>query len=204
MSNCEVFSLPVVVSGRSRVARTHQASISARTRTGAPRTRVWCGVGAGLVQGRLGWRMCMCGAPTVGACVSPLRQQEVELHQVREVCRCERPRAPALVHRERRTPLEHQLGLGWSRARSQAAPEAAAAAWHLSLRGLLGPYPTEPSPLEHSTLCPGVLHTIVFNRALGHVRPVDVDSELFDVTYVRGAEGCAGEGARRPRWPAGA
>ena len=31
-----------------------------------------------------------------------------------------------------------------------------------------------------------MLHTIVFNRALGHVRPVDVDSELFDVTYVRG------------------
>jgi Autophagy-related protein 101 len=31
----------------------------------------------------------------------------------------------------------------------------------------------------------GVLHTIVFNRCLGQVRPVDVDSELFDITYVR-------------------
>eukprot|EP00877_Chromochloris_zofingiensis_P011959 jgi/Chrzof1/7016/Cz02g07220.t1 len=29
-----------------------------------------------------------------------------------------------------------------------------------------------------------VLHTIIFNRALGHVKPRDVDSELFDITYV--------------------
>ncbi|GBF95769.1 hypothetical protein Rsub_08205 [Raphidocelis subcapitata] len=34
-------------------------------------------------------------------------------------------------------------------------------------------------------VCRAALHTIVFNRALGHVRPVDVDSELFDVTYVK-------------------
>lgn len=31
----------------------------------------------------------------------------------------------------------------------------------------------------------GILHTIVFHRALGLVRPKDVDLELFDVTYVR-------------------
>lgn len=30
----------------------------------------------------------------------------------------------------------------------------------------------------------GILHTIVFHRALGLVRPKDVDLELFDVTYV--------------------
>eukprot|EP00879_Flechtneria_rotunda_P004058 GHRR01004301.1.p1 GENE.GHRR01004301.1~~GHRR01004301.1.p1 ORF type:complete len:212 (+),score=52.76 GHRR01004301.1:169-804(+) len=29
-----------------------------------------------------------------------------------------------------------------------------------------------------------VLHTIMFNRSLGQVRPVEVDSELFDVTFV--------------------
>ncbi|KAF8069541.1 ATG101 [Scenedesmus sp. PABB004] len=29
-----------------------------------------------------------------------------------------------------------------------------------------------------------VLHTILFNRSLGQVKPVDVDSELFDITYV--------------------
>lgn len=34
-------------------------------------------------------------------------------------------------------------------------------------------------------VCRCVLHTIIFNRALGHVRPQDVDSELFDVTYVK-------------------
>lgn len=31
----------------------------------------------------------------------------------------------------------------------------------------------------------GLLHTIIFNRALGPVRPREVDSELFDITYVR-------------------
>jgi len=30
-----------------------------------------------------------------------------------------------------------------------------------------------------------MLHTIVFHRALGLVRPKDVDSELFDITYVQ-------------------
>jgi hypothetical protein len=30
-----------------------------------------------------------------------------------------------------------------------------------------------------------ILHTIMFNRALGLVRPRDVDSELFDITYVQ-------------------
>lgn len=32
---------------------------------------------------------------------------------------------------------------------------------------------------------PGLLHTIMFNRALGPVRPYDVDSELFEISYVR-------------------
>ncbi|KAF5195016.1 Autophagy-related protein [Thalictrum thalictroides] len=30
-----------------------------------------------------------------------------------------------------------------------------------------------------------ILHTIVFHRALGLVRPKDVDSELFEITYVQ-------------------
>ncbi|KAL3688761.1 hypothetical protein R1sor_015070 [Riccia sorocarpa] len=30
-----------------------------------------------------------------------------------------------------------------------------------------------------------ILHTIMFNRALGLVRPKDVDSDLFDITYVQ-------------------
>jgi hypothetical protein len=30
----------------------------------------------------------------------------------------------------------------------------------------------------------GILHTIMFNRALGLVRPREVDSELFEITYV--------------------
>lgn len=30
----------------------------------------------------------------------------------------------------------------------------------------------------------GILHTIVFNRALGPCKPQEVDSELFDITYV--------------------
>ena len=44
-------------------------------------------------------------------------------------------------------------------------------------------HPLAACALPHPA--PGVLHTIVFNRALGHVRPLDVESELFDVTYVR-------------------
>lgn len=35
-----------------------------------------------------------------------------------------------------------------------------------------------------------ILHTICFNRALGLVSPRDVDSELFDVTYVSMAGPC--------------
>jgi hypothetical protein len=31
----------------------------------------------------------------------------------------------------------------------------------------------------------GILHTIMFNRALGLVRPREVDSELFEITYVQ-------------------
>ena len=30
----------------------------------------------------------------------------------------------------------------------------------------------------------GILHSIMFHRALGLVRPKDVDMELFDITYV--------------------
>lgn len=30
----------------------------------------------------------------------------------------------------------------------------------------------------------GILHTIVFHRALGLVRPKDIDLELFEITYV--------------------
>ena len=30
-----------------------------------------------------------------------------------------------------------------------------------------------------------ILHTVLFNRALGLVRPREVDLELFDITYVR-------------------
>ena len=31
----------------------------------------------------------------------------------------------------------------------------------------------------------GILHTIMFHRALGLVQPKDVDLELFEITYVR-------------------
>lgn len=40
----------------------------------------------------------------------------------------------------------------------------------------------EPHQVRELLRC--VLHTVIFNRALGHVRPRDVDSELFDITYV--------------------
>lgn len=30
----------------------------------------------------------------------------------------------------------------------------------------------------------GVLHTIIFNRALGYVKPRDVESDVFDISYV--------------------
>ena len=31
----------------------------------------------------------------------------------------------------------------------------------------------------------GLLHTIIFNRALGRVQPKEIESELIDITYVR-------------------
>jgi len=34
-------------------------------------------------------------------------------------------------------------------------------------------------------VCAGLCHTILFHRALGNVTPKDIDSELFDITYVR-------------------
>ncbi|KAF8406368.1 hypothetical protein HHK36_008455 [Tetracentron sinense] len=40
----------------------------------------------------------------------------------------------------------------------------------------------EPTMLK---LDAGILHSIVFHRALGPVRPKDVDSELFEITYVQ-------------------
>lgn len=36
----------------------------------------------------------------------------------------------------------------------------------------------------YDLLAAGILHTIVFHRALGLVRPKDVDCELFEITYV--------------------
>ncbi|PNH02238.1 hypothetical protein TSOC_011809, partial [Tetrabaena socialis] len=41
----------------------------------------------------------------------------------------------------------------------------------------------EPHQICEALRC--VLHTIIFNRALGYVVPKDVDSELFDITYVQ-------------------
>jgi hypothetical protein len=40
------------------------------------------------------------------------------------------------------------------------------------------------------SLQPGLLHTIIFNRSLGPVKPQDVDSELFDITYVSSSSTC--------------
>ena len=39
--------------------------------------------------------------------------------------------------------------------------------------------------LNHVWGTAGLLHTIIFNRALGPVKPQEVDSELFDITYAR-------------------
>ncbi|XP_039133925.1 autophagy-related protein 101-like isoform X1 [Dioscorea cayenensis subsp. rotundata] len=41
----------------------------------------------------------------------------------------------------------------------------------------------EPFEIREVLRC--ILHTIVFHRALGLVRPKDVDSELFEITYVQ-------------------
>lgn len=40
-------------------------------------------------------------------------------------------------------------------------------------------------PLEIREVLRCILHTIVFHRALGLVRPKDVDCELFEITYVQ-------------------
>jgi hypothetical protein len=38
--------------------------------------------------------------------------------------------------------------------------------------------------IDEVKLIAGILHTIVFHRALGLVRPKDIDLELFEITYV--------------------
>lgn len=84
----------------------------------------------------------------------------MELHQVREVLRCElwiAFRLHSLVH-STQTDLSEVCVL------SQTEPDAVQQTAHFP--------PT------------GVLHTIMFNRSLGPVKPQDVDSELFDITYV--------------------
>ncbi|CAI5469915.1 unnamed protein product [Closterium sp. Yama58-4] len=48
--------------------------------------------------------------------------------------------------------------------------------------------PLSPPASSHARLHPippGLLHTIMFHRALGLVRPKSIDSELFDITYVQ-------------------
>eukprot|EP00850_Spirogloea_muscicola_P003126 SM000012S25388 [mRNA] locus=s12:810779:813001:+ [translate_table: standard] len=46
----------------------------------------------------------------------------------------------------------------------------------------LQPLELEPYQIREILRC--LLHTVLFNRALGLVRPRDVDLELFDITYV--------------------
>lgn len=58
--------------------------------------------------------------------------------------------------------------------------------------------------LSETTLgyCAGLLHTILFHRTLGALKPVDVDSELLELTYVRDADSTTltpAEAARRAR-----
>eukprot|EP00887_Chlorella_sp_A99_P001068 scaffold14.g1068.t1 len=50
---------------------------------------------------------------------------------------------------------------------------------HLPTKGLL-----EVEPHHVREVLRILLHTVIFNRALGPVRPKEVDSELFDVTFV--------------------
>lgn len=77
---------------------------------------------------------------------------------MREVLRCARPPRPVL-------PVPMEL---------RALPLTS------------GTLPRNLQPqVPRSARCAGLLHTIIFNRALGPVRPREVDSELFDITYVR-------------------
>lgn len=43
--------------------------------------------------------------------------------------------------------------------------------------------PLRCEPFQVKEVMRAVLHTILFSRTLGVVRPRDVDSELFDLTY---------------------
>ena len=46
-------------------------------------------------------------------------------------------------------------------------------------------YPHTHAGAEGSALLAGILHTIFFHRALGAVKPLEKDCELFDVTYAQ-------------------
>ena len=49
-----------------------------------------------------------------------------------------------------------------------------------------------------------LLHSIIFQRALGPVKPVERDSELFDVTWVRGGGRMSSRSSCRPAFASAA
>lgn len=62
--------------------------------------------------------------------------------------------------------------------------------------------PMRCEPFQVKEVLRAVLHTILFSRTLGVVRPRDVDSELFDLTYSTcGDAGVGPARGRRQRHP---
>lgn len=106
-----------------------------------------------------------------------LRPQELEQHQVKEVLSCESPPSASTLPSgcARQGPLTRPLTV-------PACQTAAACSRSPQLYSL----PHEGSARDgHCHARAGLLHTIVFCRALGPVRPQEVDLQLFDITYVR-------------------
>ncbi len=88
---------------------------------------------------------------------NPGRAQDAEPNQVREILRCE----------WRSAEHDRSTAMHWWWCTGDLAAER----W----RG---------SPCSPAWPRAGLLHTILFNRALGHVRPQEVESDVLDVSYV--------------------
>lgn len=100
------------------------------------------------------------------------RVQELEQHQVKEVLSCEWP-PPAPC-----SGPPHTCARGRKCCRLLSKRPLTTA--HCSVM-----HCTCEQISQCAVVGAGLLHTIVFCRALGPVRPQEVDLQLFDITYVR-------------------
>ena len=106
------------------------------------------------------------------------RRRQRHLHQRLTALCCERSQSVHALARMNTAVFE--TGLVELEGLSQAREVLRCASAALAPRGVV-------AHLLTSRLGAGLLHTVLFHRALGVVRPKDTQLSLFDVVFVRGA-----------------